>query len=146
MAAGTDDLVVRRVFNCPKRTLFDAWSQPSIMSRWLFARKEGFCESTVENSFTVGGRYSIIMHMPTTDVRLFGEYTEIFRYNRIAFIWSSPVITNSRVVLDFRELSANRTEFTLTHSLFPTDEIRAEHGKGWIACLDNLESRVLVLN
>jgi len=143
MNAGSDDLVITRVFSCPKRTLFDAWSQPSTMSKWLFARREDLCESTVSSSFTVGGSYSIIMHMPSGDVRLFGDYTEIDRYSRIAFTWSSPVITNSRVVLDFRELSANRTGFTLTHSLFPSDEIRARHGEGWDACLDNLEDRVL---
>jgi len=143
MASDPDDLIVTRVFNCSKRTLFDAWSRPSIMAKWLFARREDFCESTVNNSFTVGGRYSIVMHMPSSDVELFGEYTEIIRYTQIAFTWSSPVISNSRVVLDFKELSANRTEFTLTHTLFPSNEIRAQHGDGWNACLDNLESRVL---
>jgi uncharacterized protein YndB with AHSA1/START domain len=138
-----DDLVIKRVFNCPKRTLFDAWSQPSLMSKWLFARREDFQESTVSNSFSVGGKYSITMHMPSSDVRLFGEYTEINRYNRIAFTWSSPVISNSRVGLDFRALSVNRTELTLTHALFPSEEIRAQHNLGWDACLDNLEIRVL---
>jgi len=143
MGVNVDDLVIKRVFSCPKRTLFDAWSQPSIMSKWLFARREDFCESTVSNSFTVGGSYSIIMHMPSADVRLYGEYSEINRYNRIAFTWSSPVITNSRVVLDFKELSPNRTELTLTHALFPSEEIRTQHGEGWRACFDNFESRVL---
>ena len=146
MADGFDDVVVRRVFNCPKRTLFDAWSQPSVMSKWLFARREDFCESTVSNSFAVGGEYTITMHMPSGGVVLFGEYTEINRYNRIAFTWSSPVISNSNVVLDFKELSVNRTEFTLTHSLFPSEDIRAQHAEGWNACLDNLEQRVLSPN
>lgn len=143
MAVDFDDLVIKRTFNCPKRTLFDAWSQPSIMAKWLFARREDFCDSTVTNSFTVGGKYSIIMHMPSSDVRLFGEYTNITRYSQIAFTWSSPVISNSRVNLAFQELSANRTQFTLTHALFPSEDIRAQHGEGWLACLDNLENRVL---
>jgi uncharacterized protein YndB with AHSA1/START domain len=143
MVKDPDDIVIRRVFNCPKRALFDASSKPSVMAKWLFARREDFCKSTVSNSFTVGGSYSIIMHMPTSDVHLFGEYTEINRYTRIAFTWSSPVISNSRVVLEFRELSVRRCELTLTHSLFPSEEIRAQHGEGWNACLDNLQSRVV---
>ena len=143
MAVEFDDVVITRTFNCPKRALFDAWSQPSIMSKWLFARREDFCESTVTSSFTVGGKYSIIMHMPSSDVRLFGEYTNITRYSQIAITWSSPVISNSRVNLAFQELSANRTQFTLTHALFPSEDIRAQHGEGWLACLDNLENRVL---
>ncbi len=143
MAVEFDDLVIKRTFNCPKRTLFDAWSQPAIMAKWLFARREGFCDSTVTSRFTVGGKYSIIMHMPSGDVHLFGQYTAITRYSQIAFTWSSPVISVSRVDLKFQEISANRTEFTLTHALFPSEEIRAQHGEGWLACLDNLENRVL---
>ncbi len=144
MAVEFDDLVITRNFNCPKRTLFDAWSQPSIMAKWLFARREDFCESTVTSSFTVGGKYTIIMHMPSNDVQLFGEYTSITRYSQIAFTWSSPVINNSRVDLTFKELSTNRTELILTQSLFPSEEIRAQHGEGWLACFDNLEKRVLL--
>ena len=143
MTVDGDDVVIRRNFNCSKRILFEAWSQPSIMAKWLFARREDFCEATVSNSFTVGGSYSIIMHLPTNDVRLFGEYTAITRYNRIAFTWSSPVLRNSLVELAFLELSPNRTQFTLTHTLFPSDEIRGQHSDGWQACLDNLELRVL---
>ena len=143
MATDFDDLVIKRTFNCPKRTLFDAWSRPPIMAKWLFAQREDFCRSTVTSSFTVGGKYSITMHLPNSDVDLFGEYTAIDRYSRIAFTWSSPVISNSRVDLAFRERSANRTDFTLTHSLFPSEEVRAQHGEGWLACLDNLENRVL---
>ena len=143
MAADTDELVIRRNFNCSKRILFEAWSQPSIMAKWLFARREDFCEATVNNSFTVGGSYSITMHLPSNDVRLFGEYTDITRYNRIAFTWSSPVIRNSLVELAFQELSPNRSRLTLTHTLFPSEEIRGQHNEGWQACLDNLELRVL---
>lgn len=144
MAIDLDDLVIKRTFNCSKRTLFDAWSQPSKMAKWLFARREDFCDSTVTNNFSIGGKYSIIMHMPSSDVHIFGEYTSIIRYRQITFTWSSPVISNSRVDLAFKELSANRTEFVLTHALFPSEEIRAQHGEGWLACLDNLETRVLL--
>jgi len=143
MTAEPDELVIRRTFNCSKRTLFDAWSKPTIMAKWLFARREDFCESTVTNSFTVGGEYKIIMHLPNADVELFGEYTAINRYNQITFTWSSPAISNSLVDLGFRERSANRTDFTLTQTLFPSAEIRNQHGEGWIAALDNLENRYL---
>ena len=143
MAGKSDALVLRRTFNCSKRVLFDAWSQPSIMAKWLYARREDFCESSVTNSFTVGGHYSIIMHLPNNDVELFGEYTAINRYSQIAFTWSSPVISNSLVDLAFREKSANRTELVLTHTLFPSPEIRGQHNEGWLACFDNLEMHYL---
>lgn len=143
MTGVADDLVIRRTFNCAKRTLFEAWSKPSVMAQWLFARREDFRPSTVENSFTVGGAYAITMHMENSDVSIHGDYTEIERYSRIAFTWTSPAVSGSQVVLDFKELSANRTELTLTHNLFPSTEIRDQHNAGWDACLDNLETRVL---
>jgi len=138
-----DDLIIRRIFNCSKRFLFDAWSQPAIMSKWLFARRFEFTESTVVNSFTVGGKYAITMHMPSADVKLFGSYIEINRYSRISFSWSSPTVSNSRVTLDFKGLSINRTELTLTHTLLPTQELRQQHQEGWQACFDNLEDRII---
>ena len=143
MAKQVSDLVIKRIFKCSKRTLFDAWSTPSIMANWLYAKREPFCKSTITSSFSVGGDYSVTMHMEGTDVHIFGTYTEINRYNRIAFTWTSPVAKESQVVLDFSDLSANRTEFTLTHNLFPSDEVRASHNAGWDVCLDHLQERVL---
>lgn len=143
MTNTVDDLVIKRQFKCSKRQLFDAWSKPSLMSNWLFGRRNDFCKSTVTNSFAVGSDYSVTMHMTDNDVHIYGTYTEINRYNRIAFSWTSSVATNSQVALDFVELSPNRSELTLTHNLFATQEQRAAHDGGWNVCLDHLQDRVL---
>lgn len=143
MTKPVNDLVIKRTFKCSKRQLFEAWSTPSIMSNWLFARREPFCKSTVTNSFSVGGDYTLIMHMEGADIHISGTYTEIIRYNRIAFTWTSPVATDSQVVLDFSEVSPNRTDFTLTHNLFVSEDVRASHNGGWEVCLDHLQERVL---
>lgn len=143
MTRPVSDLVIKRTFKCTKRQLFDAWSTPSVMSNWLFARRQPFCKSTVTNSFSVGGSYSLTMHMEGADIHIFGTYSEINRYNRIGFTWTSPVATDSQVVLDFSEISANRTELTLTHNLFLSEDIRASHNGGWEVCLGHLQERVL---
>ncbi|NQV98398.1 MAG: SRPBCC domain-containing protein [Rhodospirillales bacterium] len=143
MSKTVDDLVIKRQFKCTKRMLFDAWSQPAVMSNWLYGGRDGFRKSTVTNSFAVGGAYSLTMHMPNSDVHIFGTYTEINRYNRIAFTWTSPVAIDSLVVLDFNEISPNRTELTLTHNLFTSEQARTSHGAGWPVCLDYLQERIL---
>ncbi len=143
MTATIDDLVIKRRFKCSKRQLFDAWSKPAIMSNWLFGRRENFCQSTITNSFTVGGDYRVTMHMKDNDVHIHGTYTEINRYNRIAFTWTSSVAANSQVTLDFVELSANRSELTLTHNLFTSEAARSSHDGGWNVCLDHLRDRVI---
>ncbi|WP_020401417.1 SRPBCC family protein [Kordiimonas gwangyangensis] len=134
-----EPLVIKKVMPCSKRQLFDAWAKPSVMARWFFASQTPVKDSTVRNSFTVGGSYSLTMHLQTGDYTMSGEYVEINRYTRITFTWSSHIIEGSLVQLDFRELSPNRTEMTLTQTRFPSDEVRASHDQGWNGCLSSLE-------
>lgn len=134
----SDIVEIKRVFPCSKRALFDAWSKPSLMARWFFAAQNRLKESTVTNSFTVGGKYSLTMHMPNSDVQMHGEYKAIVRYTEICFSWNSHIANESLVQLQFKELSPNRSELTLRHSLFPSKESRDQHAGGWAGCLDSL--------
>ena len=131
-----DPIVIKRVLPCSKRQLFDAWSQPALMMKWFFTVKD--TSSTVKNSFTVGGEFEVIMHMDSVNYRHYGHYHAIERYYHIAFTWNSHLIRDSLVELDFKELSPNRTELTLTHQQFPTEDVRSKHAWGWGGCLDNL--------
>jgi uncharacterized protein YndB with AHSA1/START domain len=133
-----DPVVMKRVLPCSKRQLFDAWSKSSIMQQWFFASQEPVAPSTVNNSFTVGGNYEVIMHMQTGDYRHYGTYRAITRYSHIAFTWNSHIVQDSLVELDFNELSPNRTEVRLTHTQFPNDDVRSKHTSGWEGCLSNL--------
>jgi uncharacterized protein YndB with AHSA1/START domain len=133
-----DPVVIKRVLPCSKRQLFDAWSQPALLSRWLFASQQPTAKSTVQSSFTVGGHYEVIMHLPTGDYRHYGVYRAIERYHHIAFSWNSHIVEDSLVELHFREMSPNRCELTLTHSQFPSEEVRTKHNDGWQRCLQNL--------
>jgi uncharacterized protein YndB with AHSA1/START domain len=108
------------------------------MMNWFFASQES-ASSTVSNNFSVGGQYAVVMHLPTGDYRHFGEYRTIRRYSHIAFSWNSHLVQDSLVALDFRELSSDRTELTLTHTQFPDLDVRGRHLGGWERCLDNLE-------
>lgn len=134
-----EPVVIKRIFPCSKRQLFDAWSQPVVVARWFCASQEPLQPSTFMNSFTVGGRYELVMHLQTGDYRMHGEYRNINRYNNITFTWNSHIVENTLVTLDFRELSPNRTEMTLTHSHFTDADVRLRHVEGWGRCLDNLE-------
>lgn len=97
-----DPVIIKRVLPCSKRRLFEAWSKPSIISRWFFASQTPLRPSTVDNAFTVGGHYRLTMHLQTGDYQMFGEYREINRYNRIVFTWNSHIVSNTLVELDFR--------------------------------------------
>lgn len=138
-------VVIKRILPCSKRQLFEAWSKPELMMRWLFASQQPKAPSTVNNSFTVGGAFEVVMHLQTGDYRHYGEYQAIERYSHIAFSWNSPIVQNSLVALDFKELSPNRTLLTLSHSQFPDEAVRGKHMEGWTGCLQNLEPLLLLL-
>jgi uncharacterized protein YndB with AHSA1/START domain len=50
-----DPVVIKRVFPCNKRQLFEAWSKPSVVAKWFFSSQEPLQQSTFSNTFTVGG-------------------------------------------------------------------------------------------
>jgi len=138
-------LVIKKEFGISKRALFDAWSKPEIMRQWFFAGEKGDNYCTVENQFVTNGKYKIVMFFNNqsedqSSAEHFGEYTEITRYNTIVFTWNNELVSNAVVKLYFKELSANKSELTLEHSLFPTQEIMQLHNTGWDACLTNLET------
>lgn len=135
-----DELVIKKVFNCSKRQLFDAWSNANIMAKWFFAESKKFKDSSVESNFTVNGHFSVTMYFENgTDSKINGQYKDILRYSFISFSWNSSITTDSLVKLNFREISPNRSELKLVHSLFPSEESRKMHNQGWNACLANLE-------
>lgn len=134
-----EPVVIKRVFPSNKRRLFEAWSKPSLVAQWFFASQQPRKQSTFDNSFTVGGHYELVMHLETGDYRMYGEYQAIHRYYHIAFTWNSHIIENSLVVLDFREISPNRTEMTLTQTQFPNEEVRQSHVNGWAGCIESLQ-------
>jgi len=135
-----DELVIKKTFSCSKRELFDAWSNANIMAKWFLAASEKFKDSSVESNFTIDGQFSITMYFENaTESKMKGQYKDIIRYSLIKFSWHSAIATDSLVTLKFREVSANRAELKLVHSLFPSEESRNMHNRGWDACLANLE-------
>ena len=134
-----DELVIKKVFNCNKRALFDAWSSASTMAKWFFAETSKVKDSTVECNFTTNGRWSVTMYFEDgTNSTLSGKYKSITRYSQIVFSWNSPIANDGLVELNFAEVSPNRTELKLVHSQFPSEESRQMHNQGWNACLANL--------
>ncbi len=135
----SDELIIKKTFNCSKRQLFDAWSQASIMSNWFFAESKKYKDSSVINDFRVNGQFSVTMYFENgTDAKVNGNYKEIVRYSLIVFSWNSSIATDSLVKLHFREISPNRAELKLVQSLFPSEESRRLHSHGWEVCLANL--------
>ncbi len=131
-------VVVRKVFEADRDTLFRAFSNPEIMRRWFFAGEEGW-SADVTSDFRVGGRYRIDMHQPDGSTCSHqGEYREIDPPHRMVFTWNSDFVEATEVTVEFCE-AAGGTEVILTHEFLPDEEQREGHRDGWNGCLRNLE-------
>jgi uncharacterized protein YndB with AHSA1/START domain len=78
IATPTDrDIVMTRVFQAPRQLVFDAWTKPELLRRWLGAQN-GWTMETCEVDLRVGGRYRYVWHGPGREVMgMGGEYLAI---------------------------------------------------------------------
>jgi len=117
------------------------WTDPDLLREW-FCPGEDMTVPVAEADPREGGSYRIVMenkdgviHSPS------GVYETVVPNEKLVFSWKwadSEVIT--RVTLEFRSLSANETELTLTHDGFPEAAMRDLHVEGWEGCLARLEN------
>jgi len=136
-------LVISRVFQVDQEQLFEAWSDPAIMEKWLFPFGEGgYAE--VENEFTRGGDYTLDMYEPDgTSHQMTGEYREIDQYDKIVFTWNSGDLRETAVTLNFSPVEQG-TELTLTHEFAPFKDAIDSLVGGWEGCLNSLEKQLSV--
>lgn len=146
MTAGTGnkrerELVIERVFDAPRETVFEAWTKPEHLAEWF--GPNGFTLPFCEVDFREGGRYRLCMRSPEgEDHWVWGEYREILKPVRIVFTWNREdsegrVWNSTAVILTFDEVGG-KTAFTLTQKVFNTVTDRNDHKGGWTQSLDRL--------
>jgi uncharacterized protein YndB with AHSA1/START domain len=130
--------VTHRYAASPER-VFDAWLDPKIAPRFLFATPKGemiVCEIDAR----VGGRFDLTERRPDMgEVKHVGEYVEIDRPRRLAFTFAVPQFdpTFTRVEIDIRKVGEG-CELTLTHTGVGEDWL-AGTIDGWTKILGSLE-------
>ena len=133
-------VVVSKTINATREDLFEAFTNPEIMSSWFYPEDD--MSADVSNEFKVGGSYTIKMHAGNGDIYTHvGEYKEIVPNEKLVFTWNSDFVQNTVVTVTFSETDAG-TEITITHDLMPSEEMAENHRKGWTGCLSRLESLV----
>jgi uncharacterized protein YndB with AHSA1/START domain len=143
-------LKLERAFEAPPEAVFDAWTDPEVLRRWWAAGPD-WDTPVAEVDLRVGGRYRLSMRNPESgDVHtVVGEYKEVERPERLAYTWAwegepseQSGSEDTLVTVEFAERDGG-TALVLTHTGFATEQSREQHAHGWVACLDNLRSRVL---
>jgi len=120
-------------------TVFDAWLDPRIAGRFLFATPTGEM-IRAEIDPRVGGRFVFVDRRPDMgEVEHIGEYLEIHRPRRLVFTFAVPQFDPglTRVTLDVAAVDGG-CEVTLTHEGV-LDEWKAQTRQGWGTILAALE-------
>jgi len=129
-------LELTRVLPADPDTIFKAWTDPTLMSKWFFAVPGWSVD--VESDSRVGGNYSLKMRAP--DGAAFattGTYREIDPPRRLVFTWNSHIVENTIVTIEL-EVVQGGTKLTLTHDFLSTKDAADIHRDGWTGCLDSL--------
>ncbi|MEP6703321.1 MAG: SRPBCC domain-containing protein [Acidobacteriota bacterium] len=139
------ELVITRIFDAPRETVFEAWTNAEHLIQWF--GPSDFTLPFCEIDFRVGGSYRFCMRSPEgEDHWVWGEYREIVEPGRLVFTWnredaSGKIWTSTVVDLTFIDLES-KTEFTLRQGTFETVPFCEEHSVGWNQAIDRLDNFV----
>ena len=131
---------IERTFAASADDVFDAWTSPEVMRRWLHPASD-WETSVAEVDLRVGGRARVVMRKPDgTKAEMHGEYTLIDRPHRLVMAWTfhDDPANEQLMELTFSE-SDGSTTVLLVNSRISTDERRDSQDWGWRGCLDQLE-------
>jgi uncharacterized protein YndB with AHSA1/START domain len=131
---------IERTFAASAEDVFDAWTSPEVMRRWLHCAPD-WATPEAEVDLRVGGKIRVVMRKPDgSEVEAQGEYTLIDRPHLLVMTWTfDDEPSNEQLIeLTFSE-SEGSTTVLLVNSGISTDERRNAQDWGWRGCLDQLE-------
>jgi uncharacterized protein YndB with AHSA1/START domain len=117
------EVAMTRVFDAPRTLVFEAWTKPDLLKRWLLA--PGRTLEICEINLTIGGAFRFVWRGPgKRDVGMHGVYREVVVPKRFVRTeaWEDWDAGESLVTTVLTE-TAGKTTLTST-VLFPSREIR----------------------
>lgn len=113
------EIVTTRIFTFPRQLVYRAWSEPEHLKNWW--GPNGFTNTFNIFDFTVGGRWSFIMHGPDK-----GNYVNECTFTVIRepelIVWDRQSKPIFQVEVTFREIAENKTTVVFKQKFETEDE------------------------
>ncbi|MBT3991842.1 MAG: SRPBCC domain-containing protein [Rhodospirillaceae bacterium] len=134
------ELKIERTFDASPEMVFDAWVERDQVAQWY--GPEGMAVPLCEMDSTIGGSYRVCFQEPDgTDHIVVGSFKEIDRPNRLVFTWGweedGVVGQVTEVSVEFAA-NGDKTDLTLTHRGFETEDGMNGHKMGWTSSFESL--------
>ncbi len=113
---GEREVVMTRFFEAPHKLVFDAWTKPGLLKRWLYGPEE-WPLVVCEIDLRVGGALRFVWrHRDGKDMGMSGVYREIAPPERLVFteVWDEDWTGGEAVVTMIFTEQAGKTTLTQT--------------------------------
>ena len=138
---GDADRVVRleRTFDAPAEDVFDAWTNPEVLRRWLHCEAD-WETPEAEVDLRVGGRIRVVMRRPDgSEAAAHGRFTLIDRPRTLRMTWTFSDDPSNEQLLELSLWeSEGSTTVVLIKGGISNDQRRDGQDWGWRGCLDQL--------
>lgn len=137
-ALGELEIVMKRTFDAPRAVVFEAWTSPELLPRWLGAHG-GWSMSVCEIDLRAGGRYRYVWrHADGSEMGLAGVFQKVIVPERIVCTerFDEPWYPGEALVTNVLEEVGETTVCTLTlhyESKEARDQVLASPMEGGVA-------------
>ena len=113
-----------RLFDAPRRLVFEAMSRPEHIKRWWGNLGDGYSVPVCEVDLRVGGKWRFVNRHPQGEAEFYGEYREIDPPGRIVFTEIyAPFPDSPSLVTATLDDENGKTRFVVT-SKYPSKIVR----------------------
>jgi uncharacterized protein YndB with AHSA1/START domain len=118
------DIVLTRLFDAPRRLVFEAMTKPEHVKRWWGQLGEGYSVPVCEIDFRPGGAWRFVNRHPKGEAAFHGVYREIAAPERVVFTEIFELFPDvESVVTAVLTEEGGKTRLTAT-CRYPSPEVR----------------------
>ena len=118
------EIVLTRLFDAPRRLVFEAMTKPEHVRRWWGCLDDGYSVPVCEIDFRVGGAWRFVNRHPKGEAEFYGVYREIAPPERVVFTEIyAPFPDVESVVTSVLTEDGGKTRLTAT-CIYPSKDVR----------------------